>query len=64
MPKAVTVILPDDIHEAAKVVLGSLGMSMSGYMRRRLLDLIHDWSVEQRTDRYDSLLDRYGMEKK
>jgi hypothetical protein len=56
--KAVTIIMADDLHEAAKVVLQDLGMSMSGYLRRRLIDLISDWSEQQQTHRYDHLINR------
>jgi hypothetical protein len=60
MAKAVTIIMPDDLFEASKVVIQDLGMSMSGFMRRRLIYMIADWSAEQETNRFDDLLKKYG----
>jgi hypothetical protein len=53
--------MPSDLHEASREVLEYLSMSMSGYMRRRLLELISDYSEQQQTHKFDDLLKRYRM---
>lgn len=61
MTKSVTILMPSDLHEASREVLEYLSMSMSGYMRRRLLELISDYSEQQQTHKFDDLLKRYRM---